>query len=144
MIGIALAFIAALFYGVAAAIQKYCDSRNYNNLSILIAVLGGLLMGIGAFLLKMELSGFALEIITIPLLLLNPIIVVAAALSITGFVMAQRAMHAGHLSIISSIVVGMGIMVPITLAYSFMSEPVAFMKILGIVLVIVGVLFLSR
>ncbi len=100
-------------------------------------------MGLGVFLLKNALSGFSLSLLSLPMLLLNPVIVLAAALSVSGFMIVQKSMYGGHISVVSPIVVGIGIALPIALACIVLAEPLSLADAAGISLIVAGIVFLG-
>lgn len=125
--------------------NDYGDSRGSAGFDILIAISGGVLLGLASYFLKIGLNASALlPDLSIVLLVLNPVIILAAILSLSGFFLIQRAMHKGHLSIVVPVSAGLGIVVPIVLAYLFLGEFVVFEKGLGIVLIILGISILGK
>ncbi len=112
------------------------DSSGFN---ILIAVFAGILIGLAGFLVKIALGSIVLDTSFIFSILQQPLAYLAGLFGLAGFLLFQKALHRGKVSLITPIVTGMGIAVPVVLAFLFLSEIVSTLKIAGIVLILVGV-----
>jgi multidrug transporter EmrE-like cation transporter len=115
---------------------------NRNNLGFLLlseSLIAGLLLGLAAFFAKSSLqTGLSFSLI------LNPILWLAAAVGLAGFLLFQKSLHTGRLSIVAPVVGGVSIVIPVILAFFFLAESVPLVKSLGIALVITGVLGLEK
>ena len=113
--------------------------RGSSSINILIAVLAGILIGLAGFLVKLALGGIVLDSNFIFSILLKPLAYLSGILGLAGFLLFQKALHRGKVSLITPIVTGMSIAVPVVLAFLFLSEIISTLKIIGIVLILVGV-----
>ena len=121
------------------------SNRSSAGIDILRSIIGGTLIGIAAFFLKLGLDSSTLSPdVSIILLILNPLIILTAILSLSGFFIIQKAMHKGHVSVVAPVSSGLGIIVPILLAYVFLGEIIVFEKGFGIVLIVIGISILGR
>jgi len=114
-------------------------SRDSSSVNILIAVLAGILIGLAGFLVKLALGSVVLDSNFIFSVLKQPLAYLAGILGLVGFFLFQKALYRGKVSLITPIVTGMGIVVPVILAVLFLQEIVSTLKIVGIVLILVGV-----
>ncbi len=108
-------------------------------LSILMPVLAGTLIGIAGFLVKLAMSNVDLTTSGLKSLAYQPLVYFAAILGIVGFLLFQKSLHGGKVSIVPSIMNGLSISVPIVLAILFLGESLTAFKAVGIVLVLVGI-----
>jgi len=115
------------------------NSRYSLGLSILMPVLAGTLIGIAGFLVKVALAKVSLTTSGLSSLVYEPLVYIAAVLGIVGFLLFQKALHGGKVSIVPSIMNGLSISVPIILAMGFLGENLTVFKATGIVLVLVGI-----
>jgi drug/metabolite transporter (DMT)-like permease len=110
------------------------DMLNHN----ITAVIAGLLLGLGAFFLKLTLSGgISMNIIY------SPYAWVTALLAVVGFLLMQKALQS-YVSIVMPLITGVVIFVSVFLAAVFLAEDISAIKWLGIALILVGVFGLSR
>jgi drug/metabolite transporter (DMT)-like permease len=102
------------------------------------AVIAGLLLGLGAFFLKLTLSGgISMDVIY------SPYAWVTLVLSISGFLLMQKALQ-NYVSVVIPMITGVVILVSVFLAFVFLAEDISAIKWLGIALILIGVFGLSR
>jgi len=119
--------------------------RNITGIGLLNSIVGGLLMGISAYALKTGLASSFLALdASIILLILNPLILLAAILALAGFFLLQMAMHKCPISVVTPVSSGLGMVLPIIIAYFLLGEVVVFGKGVGIVLILIGIAVLGR
>src|SRR3989338_7002415 len=114
-------------------------SRDSSSVNILVAVLAGILIGLAGISVKLALGTVVLDSNFIFSVLKQPLAYLAGFLGLAGFLLFQKALHRGKVSLITPIVTGMSIAVPVVLAFLFLSEIISTLKIIGIVLILVGV-----
>lgn len=114
--------------------------RNRHSFCVLTqAVAAGFLIGLAVFLIKVPMSSVALDAGFILSLLVQPVTYLAGFVAIAGFLILQKSLHMGKVSVVAPITAGLGIVVPIVLAVLFLSEIVSIFKMAGIVLILVGI-----
>jgi uncharacterized membrane protein len=72
------------------------------------------------------------------------LVLLAAALVLSGFLLLQKALHRGHVAMVIPIQSGLGIAIPIILGAVFLNEAPGFIKEIGIVFILLGVVILGR
>lgn len=107
-------------------------------------VLAGALIGLAGFLLKAGVADLSLGLSAILGILLNPILWVAGVVAIAGFLLMQKALHMERVAIVSPMVGGVSIVLPVLLAWVFLGEIVSDLKWIGIVLILIGVAGLGK
>lgn len=100
----------------------------------------GILIGLAGFFLKSSL----LDITNVAGFLLHPVSWVAGILGLAGFMVMQKALHGGHVSVVTPVMAGISIALPVVLAYLFLGEAVSMLKWAGVILIVVGVLGLGK
>jgi drug/metabolite transporter (DMT)-like permease len=117
----------------------YIFDRAGNSLNRTVtAVLAGLLLGVGAFFLKLVMNeGISMNIIY------SPYAWITAVLAVSGFLLMQKALQ-NYVSVVIPMITGVVILVSVLLAYVFLAEAIAAIKWLGIALILIGVFGLSR
>jgi drug/metabolite transporter (DMT)-like permease len=119
--------------------------RHNSGFSVLgYASLSGILIGLASFILKVVLVTINLDIFLILNLIINPVIWLAAALGIAGFILFQKSIHRGKISVAAPILVGFTIVTSVILAVIFLQETIFAVKIAGIIIILVGILFLAK
>ena len=104
----------------------------------------GFMMGLAAYAMKVVLayvpmdSYFILSVITTPEMWLIGI------MSILAFLLMQRSLHGAHVSIVSPMIGGIAIILPVLMAYFWLGESVSAIKWAGIILVLVGTAGLGK
>jgi uncharacterized membrane protein len=101
-----------------------------------VAIAAGFLLGIAALFAKLAMSEVSL------LIIISPIAWMALLLAVAGFLLMQFALQ-GYVSKIMPIITGVSIIVAIVLAFIFLTETIAYVKWLGIFLVLAGVFGLT-
>lgn len=114
-------------------------NRDNPGLTLLMAVIAGLLIGLASFVIKMVVSGLSLTQLFPIIVLANPLSYLAGFLGILGFVLFQKSLQIGRITMITPIMNGISIIVPILLAVLFLSESLPALKLAGIVLIVVGI-----
>jgi len=115
------------------------NSGNISSDTVLRAACAGVLIGLAWFILKLAVSGLALDINFLLSLLTQPSAYIAGLLGISGFLLFQKSLHDGKVSVVSPIVTGLSIAVPVSLAFLFLSETISTLKIVGIGLILIGI-----
>jgi len=115
------------------------NSRHSSGLSILMPVVAGVLIGVAGFLIKIVMSKVTLSSTFLLDVLQNPLAYLAGILGLIGFVIFQKSLYKGKVSIVTPIMNGLSILVPVVLAVLFLAESLSTLKIVGIVLIVVGV-----
>ena len=112
--------------------------RDRSNLNHTIAsVFAGLLLGLGAFFLKLVMNeGISINIIY------SPYAWITAILAISGFLLMQRALQS-YVSVVIPMITGVVILVSVLLAFVFLAEAISSMKWFGIILILIGVFGLA-
>lgn len=108
------------------------------------AVIGGIFIGLASFLIKIALGTFSLDFSFMTSLILNPITWIAVICGGIGFLLFQKALHRGKVSVVTPVMAGFGIIVPILLAIAFLGEAITVTHSLGLVLVLIGVFLLAK
>ncbi len=111
------------------------NRRGFSN-NIIVAIAAGFLLGIAALFAKLAMSEVSL------LIIISPIAWMALLLAAAGFLLMQFALQ-GYVSKIMPIITGVSIIVAIVLAFIFLNETIAYVKWLGIFLVLAGVFGLT-
>lgn len=104
---------------------------------IVLALLSGFLLGLGAFFLKISMSYLSLS--SMLSILLVPELWVSGILLITGFYFLQMALHSGFISIVMPVSIGTSIIIPAVLAFLFLNESISILKWAGIIFILFGV-----
>ncbi len=110
--------------------------------SILTPIIAGLLMGVGAFLLKVVMGSVIIDINIILSLILSPTAWLGFITSGLGFLLFQLSLYKGKVSVITPITGGLATVIPIILAIAFLSELLSTLKIVGIILIVIGIIAL--
>ena len=76
--------------------------------------------------------------------LLNINVWLAGILGLGGFLFMQKALHHGHVSVVTPVIGGISIALPVVMAFLFLGETVSAMKWLGIALIVGGVIGLGK
>ncbi len=108
------------------------------------AVIGGVFIGLASFLIKIVMESFSLDFSFIVSLILNPVTWIAVICGGIGFLLFQKALHGGKVSVVTPVMAGFGIIVPIILAIAFLGEAITSMHSLGLVLILIGVFLLAK
>ncbi|HLD77771.1 MAG TPA: hypothetical protein VJB16_01955 [archaeon] len=108
-----------------------------------LAIIIGIVMGFGAFFLRIALSsGFSPA--ALPALLASPLAWAGALFSVVGFLGMQKALSAGNASVVMPLLGGLSVLVPVALGLAFLGEAVGALKAAGIVLILVGTAGIAR
>ena len=97
-------------------------------------ILSGILLGFGAFLLKIGFSGAS--ILTS---LFSPLTILASVLLVAGFLLLQKALHGGHVSVAAPVSMGLGVAIPVVLSFLFMGDYISLLKWFGIIIILAGI-----
>jgi multidrug transporter EmrE-like cation transporter len=104
----------------------------------------GFMMGLAAYGLKAGLAGKAVDSYFILSVLTDPFMWMVGILSILAFLLMQRALHGSHVSIVSPMIGGIAIVLPVLMAYFWLGEAVSIIKWAGILLVLLGTAGLGK
>lgn len=118
--------------------------RHRHRLAVLTAIAAGALFGLGGFFTKIAVGGAPLAILFSSPLVLNPVAWLAALAGIAGFVLLQTALRHGRLSVVTPIITGVSIVVPVLLALAVLGERISPLNGIGILLILAGSIGLSR
>ena len=102
-----------------------------------LAVISGIFLGLGAFLLKI---GFANKDILSSIF--SVFTILASILLLTGFLLFQKAIRESYVSIAAPVSIGLSIAIPVLLSFSFLNDYVSFLKWFGILFILFGILML--
>lgn len=122
------------------AVRNTGDSRNSAGVIVLEVVSSGVLIGLAGFFLKAGLLGVS----GIMSFFVNPAIWIAGIMGLVGFLAMQKALHYGHVSLVTPIISGISIALPVILAYLLLGESVSLLKWTGLAAIVVGVIGLGR
>ncbi len=115
------------------------SNRGSPYLNILMPVIAGILIGVAGYLIKLVMSSISLNATFLVSILLQPLSYVAGVLGLVGFLIFQKSLYKGKVSVVTPIMSGIGILLPVALAIIFLGEPSPLIKLVGIVLILMGV-----
>lgn len=101
-------------------------------------------MGIVAYLLKAGVMQMEMNQYFLLSVMASPFMWFLAVLSIAAFLIMQKALHGSHVSIVSPMVGGISIVLPVIMAWLWLGESVSPLKWAGIILVLVGTVGLGK
>ena len=104
----------------------------------------GFMMGLAAYALKVVLAYIPMDAYFVLSVLSTPEMWMIGMLSILAFLLMQRALHGAHVSIVSPMIGGIAIILPVLMAYFWLGEAVSLMKWAGIILVLIGTAGLGK
>ena len=117
----------------ARAVGRYLSGR------IVLEMLGsGVLLGLAGFALKAGVAELSLDAL-LPGIFLNPFLWAAGVMGLGGFLLMQKALHGERMTIVTPVIGGVSIALPVILAYFFLAESISPIKWAGIVLILAGV-----
>ncbi len=116
------------------------DTGHSSGLVILIAVVAGVLIGLASFAMKTVVSELPLSSGFVSAVAYNPISYVAGLLGLIGFVLFQKSLQLGKVTMITPIMNGVSIVIPVLLAVLFLSEALPPLKLAGITLIVMGII----
>jgi len=119
-------------------------SAGNNNPWVVSSLASGLLYGLMAFFLKVSLTGFSFTGPGLLAFVSNPVAWLTGIIALAGFLLMQKALHGGNVTIVVPVIGGISIVVPVLLAFAFLGEAVTALKAIGIVLIIVGTTGLGK
>jgi|GEM_PF-2842508 len=112
-----------------------------------LAIITGLLFGLGGVFTKTAVQGIEIfNIFSIEnwiALIINPAFIGMVFTSIVGMITWFWALSKGRASIVTPVISGFMVMVPVILGLTIFSEPLSTIKLIGIILVTVGNLVLG-
>lgn len=111
---------------------------NLNIDSKILASISGALLGFAMFFVKISIATGSLGI----MFFINPLTWLAAILGLIGFLIMQKSLHDGYVSISISLIAGISIIIPVILANMFLGEVVG-LDWIGIAGILAGVLILG-
>ncbi len=117
--------------------------RHNTRVTILIAVAAGLLIGLAGFVMKTVVSGLVLGKPFLITVLTSPLSYAAAFLGLVGFILFQKALKTGRVTMITPIMNGISIVIPVIFAVLFLSESLPPLKLAGIILIVTGIIGLK-
>ncbi len=104
----------------------------------------GLMMGLAAYGLKVVLVRITMDAYFMLSVITTPEMWLIGIMSILAFLLMQRALHGSHVSIVSPMIGGIAIILPVLMAYFWLGESVSMLKWAGIVLVLLGTAGLGK
>ncbi len=111
--------------------------------SLIDISISGVFIGLACFLMKLSLTGMALNRYIIISIFSSPFTWLAIIFAVVGFVLMQRSFHAGFISISTPLLAGISIVIPVILALVLLSETIVTVKLISILLVVIGVFGLT-
>lgn len=111
---------------------------------VLEMLAAGFMMGLAAYGLKAVLQGIQMDAYFVLSVVSSPYMWLIAAISILAFLLMQKALHGSHVSIVSPMMGGIAIVLPVLMAYFWLGESISAIKWVGIALVLVGTAGLGR
>ena len=115
------------------------NNRGSPYISILMPVIAGILIGVAGYLIKIVMSSVSLNTGFLVGVLMQPVAYVAGVLGLVGFLIFQKSLYKGKVSVVTPIMSGLSILIPVALAILLLGEPSPPLKLVGIVLILVGV-----
>ena len=115
------------------------NNRGSPYLNILMPVVAGILIGVAGYLIKIVMSSVSLNAGFLIGVLTQPLACVSRVLGLVGFRIFQKSLFKGKVSVVTPIMSGLSILIPVALAILFLGEPSPPLKLVGIVLILVGV-----
>ena len=115
------------------------NSRGNPYISILMPVIAGVLIGVAGYLIKIVMSSVSLNAGFLVGVLTQPLAYVSGVLGLVGFLLFQKSLYKGKVSVVTPIMSGLSILIPVALAILLLGEPSPPLKLVGIVLILVGV-----
>ncbi len=110
-----------------------------SKLNLFLPVIAGVLLGLAAFLIKIVMTGASFNMQFVFSFFLNPLTWSAIISGLAGFLIFQKSLYRGKVSVAYPIVSGVSIAIPVAFAFLFLGEILSTIKIVGIVLILVGV-----
>ena len=126
------------------AVRARSSRRYFSSVVILEMLLAGVLMGLAAFGLKFGVLDISLSSRFLLEVLSNPLIWAVGVISIIGFVLMQKSLHGEKVAIVTPMIGGISIILPVLLALGFLGETVSALKWAGIILILIGVTGLGK
>ncbi len=115
------------------------NNRSSPYLNILMPVVAGILIGVAGYLIKIVMSSISLSTSFVIDILMQPLAYGAGILGLVGFLIFQKSLFKGKVSVVTPIMSGLSILIPVALAILLLGEPSPPLKLVGIVLILVGV-----
>ena len=111
---------------------------------LIAATLSGALYGFMSYFLKVSLGSFSFTPGGIMVFVSNPLAWVTGILVLAGFLLMQKALHDGLVTIVIPIISGISIIIPVLLGVVLLGETLTTFQWFGVLLVIVGTAGLER
>jgi len=108
------------------------------------ALISGMLLGLSGLLVRMVMSEVRITVSFIASFIFNPLSWIAIAAGLTAFFYLQRALYRKKISYVVPIVSALSIVTPVVLSVVFLNEYVPLIRWLGIGLILVGVVGISK
>lgn len=105
---------------------------------ILISLIAGAIFGAGSLFVKMAVMQS--DILSI---IIYPVSWLALILSVSGFLLLQKAMHKEYISVVIPIVTGTVTLVSVILAHIVLNESILYTRWAGIIIIIIGTFMIS-
>lgn len=119
------------------------NNRDNPRLPIVIAVAAGLLIGLASFMIKTVVSGLVIGRPFFITVFTNPLSYISGLIGLLGFILFQKSLKIGRVTMITPIMNGVSIIIPVLLAVVFLSEALPPLKLAGIFLIIAGIIGLK-
>ncbi len=104
----------------------------------------GFMMGLAAYAMKVVLGYIAMDSYFILSVITTPEMWMIGIMSALAFLLMQRALHGAHVSIVSPMIGGIAIILPVLMAFFWLGEVVSIIKWVGIILVLLGTAGLGK
>jgi len=107
-------------------------------------VLSGVFTGISGIFARLGMKDTAPGLQFLAGLIYNPMLLLASAFGIAGFVYLQRSLYRFNVSFASPVASSIAIMTPVLLAIAFLDERISWLRWIGIGLIILGVVGMAQ
>ena len=111
---------------------------------LIVALVSGILYGLMAYFLKISLEGFGLSAAGMLIFLSNPYTWLTGLIALSGFLLMQKALYEGHVTLVTPIIGGVSIIIPVVLAFLFLGEVISQIKWIGLILILIGTAGLGK
>jgi len=111
---------------------------------LIAATLSGAFYGTMAYFLKLSLGTFSFTPEGIGLFIANPFAWVTGILVLLGFLLMQKALHDGLVTVVIPIISGISIIIPVLLGVALLGEVLTTFQWIGVLLIIIGTAGLDR
>ena len=126
------------------ASRRGSRSRDNSGSPILEMLAAGFMMGLAAYAMKVVLGYIAMDSYFILSVITTPEMWMIGIMSALAFLLMQRALHGTHVSVVSPMIGGIAIILPVLMAFFWLGEAVSIIKWVGIILVLLGTAGLGK